>query len=171
MKKSELKQLIRECINEATSPAKATDTRTLYKRWVATRGQVGATEKFLSALGKALVDAIKKTDLGGSPKDFRYMGHNRRGRYEGYGAEDAFIQMSYIAKVNETDCHLQLTFDVNKKTVVVYVYPNGSQFGKYTDVTDAVTMKDIISGIEKSIEALKSGEKPMAKKEDDFNFS
>ena len=165
MKKSELKQLIRECINEATSPAKATDTGTIYQRWDATRPQEGVTDEFLKAVGQALRRAIG-TSLGGSPNKFSWMGstHNK------YGSEDAWLQMNNIAKINETGCHLQLTFHSKKKTLDVYVHADGSQFGKYTDVTDAVNMKDIISGIEKSIEQLRSRTKPAAPK-DKFNFS
>jgi hypothetical protein len=165
MKKSELKQLIRECINEATTPAATTKNATLYERWIATRSEVGLTNKFLRSLGNALIVEMRKSGLE-PDKKFRWMG----AREDDYGARDCWLQIDDIKKDDEKPYGLQLTFDSKKKTLEVYVHPNGSQFGKDTDITNAVTVKDIVSGIEKSIEAIKSGAKPVAPK-DDFDFS
>ena len=156
MKRSELKQLIREVIEEVGGSS----DQTLYKRWKSSLAELGSVqEKFMEELGRKISSELAKARIFNRPgSSYQYDPIIPISSYHPGRASPT--QRLYFKKVkksgDERIYSINLSFAENKATISVSTF--GEQNYVKEDVTNAKKISDILDAIEKGMQKIENDE-------------
>ncbi len=154
MTRKELKQLIREVIEESGATAK-----TIFSRWIASRHELSTVQKkFMDALVAALESGLSKTGLGNA-MTIEY------DEIRDIGSSEQSIKLKNFREINGHwyNCVIFLSARDRKAKVVLVPFSwkavsSGQAPKVEEDITNAVKVDDIMKVVKELVKKLESGE-------------